>query len=216
MSRKNRIITKQRQHQTNQQNAQHSTGPVTTEGKAASSQNSFRHGLTACSMTMLAGEDPQNYMDLGNSLRAEHKPATPTEDALVTKLIESLWLSARAVKLQQALFLEPQYRRIDLDLYMRYQKMHDRAFSKALDDLIKLRKEARQQQIGSVSQQQEAEIHTAKIRNLNVRSESQEATTQLQKIKIAATSTAAPPKRPLTLSAFIPLIGGHHLPPTSP
>ncbi len=183
---------------TTRKNTKHSTGPVTAEGKAASSQNSFRHGLTACSMTMLAGEDPQNYMDLGNALRTEHKPATATEDALVTKLIESLWLSARAMKLQQALFLEPQYRRVDLDLYMRYQKMHDRAFSKALDDLAKLRKEARQQEKDFVSQQQSQQLHAARIRNTNARSVASETATHIQKSRNPQFFTVSPtPESPL-------------------
>ncbi len=148
-----------------------STGPKTDEGKAASSHNSFRHGLTACAITMIQGEDPQDYMDFGNSLRAEHNPVTITEDALVTKMIESLWLSARAVKLQQALFREPRFKRMDLDLYMRYQTMHDRAFSRALTDLLKLRKAIKTEQTNFVSQNQKQEIHEAKIRNLDARTE---------------------------------------------
>jgi len=38
-------------------NAQHSTGPRTEEGKAASSLNSLKHGLTAKTV-LLPGEDP--------------------------------------------------------------------------------------------------------------------------------------------------------------
>ena len=44
----------------NQANALLSTGPVTPEGKAASSQNAIRHGLTAKS-AMLVGDDPEEY-----------------------------------------------------------------------------------------------------------------------------------------------------------
>ncbi len=178
----------------NRKNASSSTGPITDEGKSASSRNSFRHGLTSCAMTMILGENIEDYMLFANSLRAEHNAATPTEDALVTKMIESLWLSARAVRLQQSLFREPQYRRIDLDHYTRYQTMHDRAFSRALADLSKLRKAAREQEIGSVSQTQKQEVHVAKIRNINARSETQESTTQLQKARTAAVSAAQTPK----------------------
>ena len=44
----------------NQANALLSTGPVTPEGKAASSRNAIRHGLTAKS-GMLASDDPEEY-----------------------------------------------------------------------------------------------------------------------------------------------------------
>ncbi len=176
----------------NRKNAQHSTGPITEEGKATASRNSFRHGLTACAMTMLHGEIAQDYMDFGNGLRAEHNPTTITEDALVTKMIESLWLSARAVKLQQSLFLLPKFRRQDLDLYMRYQTMHDRAFTRAVADLLKLRQAAHAQQTGSVSQTQKQELHIAKVRHLNTRTEATELDMQIRKTRTAPSSTDAP------------------------
>jgi hypothetical protein len=44
----------------NQANARLSTGPVIPEGKAASSRNAIRHGLTAKS-GMLASDDPEEY-----------------------------------------------------------------------------------------------------------------------------------------------------------
>ncbi len=202
MSRKNRLIAKQH-HTAPKQNPHSSTGPITPEGKAASAQNSFRHGLTASAITMIAGEDPKDYMDLGNSLRAEHNATTPTEDALVTKMIESLWLSARAIKLQQALFREPQYRRLDLDLYMRYQTMHDRAFSKAMADLLKLRSENRKvrheardltkkDQNDFVSQTHKQQLHEARIHNINVRTAATEFALQLRKSKAAPRFTPQP------------------------
>ena len=44
----------------NQANALLSTGPVTPEGKGASSRNAIRHGLTA-KTGMLASDDPEEY-----------------------------------------------------------------------------------------------------------------------------------------------------------
>ena len=181
MSRKSRNRTTKQQQLTNRQNAQHSTGPITDEGKAVSSQNSFRHGLTACAIIALAGEDIQDYIELGNGLRAEHNPTTVTEDALVTKMAQGLWMSKRAQNLQQRLFLDvaapdPKL----LALYMRYQTMHDRAFSTSLKELQTLRQVARQQETGFVSQARIQQFHEAKIRTLNARSESIETAARRQ------------------------------------
>ncbi len=198
-------MSSKRQIRTNRKNAKNSTGPTTGEGKAISAANSFRHGLTASAITMLHGEDPQDFMDFCNGLRAEHQPATITEDALVTRMIESLWLSARAVKLQQSLMREPPYRRLDLDLYMRYQTMHDRAFSRALTDLAKLRKAARDLQIGFVSQQQSQELHEAKIRNINTRSAAVDHLMQVRKIRTAPLFAAAAVAVPAPTPIVIPL-----------
>ncbi len=184
-----------KQRRANKQNSQLSTGPKTEEGKAISSQNSFRHGLSACAVTALPTENIQDYMDLGNALRAEHKPVTPTEDALVQKIIQSLWLGQRALNLQQQLFLGvPAPDAKLLALYMRYQTMHDRAFSKALQELQTLRKEARQQEIGFVLQAQKIELHQARIHHLNVSAAAKEFQLTLAKARAASQFPASKAK----------------------
>ena len=176
-----------RRQQANKQNAQHSTGPKTEQGKAISSQNSFRHGLSASAIIALPGEDIQDYIELGNGLRAEHKPVTITEDALVTKMAQGLWLGKRAQNLQQRLFLDvaapdPKL----LALYMRYQTMHDHAFSTSLKELQTLRKAPTQQQTGFVSQKQKDDSHEAKINHLNARTAAIEFNTNLRKTRTAS------------------------------
>ena len=49
-------------------NAQRSTGPRTEEGKAASSLNSLKHGLTAKTV-VLPGEDPAEYHSFSTGMR---------------------------------------------------------------------------------------------------------------------------------------------------
>jgi len=84
----------------NQENAQHSTGPNTEAGKAASCLNNFRHGLTGNSFTVLDFEDQDEFDALLCGLRAEHQPSTLTETLLVQKMAQSYWLSKRALYLQ--------------------------------------------------------------------------------------------------------------------
>ena len=133
------------QRSANQQNAQHSTGPRTIEGKAKSSCNSSIHGLCGTRFRLLHFESQEEYDELEAGLMAEHGAATLTETLLVRKMAQSWWLRERAQFFIDALlpgetgkaFLE------DVPLYFRYQAQRDRAFHKALNDLLKLRAERR-------------------------------------------------------------------------
>ena len=62
----------------NRANAQHSTGPTTETGRAASSQNHTIHGLARHNGTfkLLASEDPHGFEALRVALAAEHLPTT--------------------------------------------------------------------------------------------------------------------------------------------
>src|SRR5690348_17314066 len=88
----------------NQANAQYSTGPKTPEGKAISSRNNVRVGLTGDSFNVLAWEKQEEFDELLEDLRSEHKPATRTESLLVEKMAQSYWLSQRAAFLQKMCF----------------------------------------------------------------------------------------------------------------
>ncbi|HTU45136.1 MAG TPA: hypothetical protein VMF91_08745 [Bryobacteraceae bacterium] len=142
----------------NQQNAQHSTGPKTDDGKAASCKNNFRYGLTGNSFTVLDSEDQDEYDHVLSGLRFEHQPSTMTESILVDNMAQSYWLRKRAIYLQdqcatnEDLTLEQQQKQ--LALFIRYQTTHDRAFHRSLNDLLKLRAERRKQEIGFESQKQ--------------------------------------------------------------
>jgi hypothetical protein len=135
---------------------QHSTGPKTSEGKAASCLNNFRHGFTG-EFTVLPWEDQEEFDTLWAGFRAEHKPRTVTETVLVEKMSKSLWLSQRAIRMQD-LTLSPELPMCDdpkqLALYLRYQTTHDRVFHKSLNELLKLRAEKRKAEIGFDSQKQ--------------------------------------------------------------
>jgi hypothetical protein len=144
----------------NRENAQHSTGPTTEAGKAASSINNFRHGL-AGAFRVLPSEDQDEFDALLCGLKAEHKPATITECLLVEKMAQHYWLSQRAQRLQDLTMAEDLPAK-DQDrqfaLFLRYQTTNERAFHQCLNQLLKLRAEKRKAEIGFESQRRENAI----------------------------------------------------------
>jgi hypothetical protein len=113
----------------NRVNSLHSTGPNTSEGKAAVSQNNFRHGLAGM-FAVLPSEDSERYQQLLDGLRDEHQPSTITEQMLVEKMAQHFWLSQRAqmlvdlsMDLDNSVNHEKQFA-----LFLRYQTTNDRAF----------------------------------------------------------------------------------------
>lgn len=74
----------------NRANATKSTGPKTIDGKAKSSLNAVRHGLTAVHV-VLDGEDPIAFEKLRQYLVEYHHPATPIEYHAVDQVAGLLW-----------------------------------------------------------------------------------------------------------------------------
>jgi hypothetical protein len=123
----------------NQVNAQCSTGPATEEGKARSGRNNFRHGL-ASGQLIVPGEDPAEFEALAQGLFNEHQPATTTEENLVLAMAQHFWLGQRAIRLQNEAFASGGSVS-QLSLLLRYQTSNQRAGSRCLADLFKLRAE---------------------------------------------------------------------------
>jgi hypothetical protein len=149
----------------NQANAQLSTGPKTETGKAASSQNSWKHGLTFGSFRVLNTESQMQYQDFLQDLEAEYNPATPTEGILVERMAQHHWLRNRALQFQTH-YLESgnESSAAQLSLFMRYESMHERAYHKCLADILKLRAEKQKQEIGFASQARQEELHRVNLR----------------------------------------------------
>lgn len=90
-----------RQIEANRLNAQKSTGPRTETGKAVACLNATRHGILA-SVAVAVGEE-QPLFDAGRArLEEELQPATPLEEALVEKILISLWRSRRLLQAEAA------------------------------------------------------------------------------------------------------------------
>src|SRR5690242_15591662 len=150
-------MSTQAQIAANQANAQLSTGPKSEAGRAAAARNNFRHGLTTASeFWVLPSESQHQFLKLLAEFQQEHQPETPTEEALIQAMAEHHWLRHRAMRLEESCFDYTTGQIIDdrkLALYLRYQTTHERAFHKALNDLLKLRAEKRKAEIGFERQQ---------------------------------------------------------------
>ena len=135
----------------NRANAELSSGPQSEEGKAASSRNNTKHGLSYVNtyFFLLPCESSYAYDNLLMDLRNEHSPMTRTEDTLVERMAQHHWLRCRAEFFESKCFDEEG--NVDekrLALYLRYRTSHERAFHKCLTELLKLRAARRQDQIG--------------------------------------------------------------------
>jgi len=75
----------------NRSNATHSTGPLTPEGKAASSQNARSHGYYAKRL-YLSEEDQAKYAAMESQLHAEINPQGIEELNALKQLLHGLWL----------------------------------------------------------------------------------------------------------------------------
>jgi hypothetical protein len=163
----------------NRANAQLSTGPITEAGKAISSRNNFRHGLTQTegNIILLESESKDEYNQALTDFLNEWEPATPTERDLVERMAGRQWLRRRAMKLQQY-YLSPGDGQImdlpNFGLYRRYESLHERAYNKALGDLIRLRSLRLREQNGFESQRRKNDEHIYRISTLKNRQKLQE------------------------------------------
>lgn len=174
----------------NRANAQLSTGPSSSKGKAASSQNNLRHGLAGAFKVLLSEEQAQ-FDQLVAALREEHQPSSPTEDILVSRMAEHHWLSRRAQRFQNNV-LEPSPNHADssldraqcqqLSLFLRYQTTNDRAFFKALNELTKLRAARLKEERGFESQKLRQQTDEARVRLANARAETLEDETDFKRM----------------------------------
>ena len=141
----------------NRQNSLHSTGPRSIEGRATSSQNSYRHGLTS-KQIVLPGEDPAEYDDLRRDLLKTYRPANAVESTLVEELAASSWRLIRARRQETIILTKLAGDSPDPDAAIaefflekpkeiarltRYINSFENAFYRALNKLEKLQKERR-------------------------------------------------------------------------
>jgi hypothetical protein len=141
------MVISEKQHQANQQNAQHSTGPTSQEGRDAIRYNAITFGLRTRA-TVLQSENVADYYRLFNELAAEWKPQTRTEWCHVETMVTSLWLLARVAKSEQQVYMEVGFgeRQFALLAQVDKQRAHlERSFRTAIADMKQAQKERSQQ-----------------------------------------------------------------------
>jgi predicted nucleic acid-binding protein len=84
-------------------NGTKSNGPVTEEGKATSSQNSLKHGLTSARV-VLPHESQEEYDRLEASIVNRFRPYDEIERILVHEMASALWRLKRIEDMETALF----------------------------------------------------------------------------------------------------------------
>ncbi len=91
----------EKQEQANIQNAQLSTGPTSSEGKAVVSRNAVKHGIFAKDLVINAGdgrEDAMEYQELLTDLKRDFAPVGRMEMMLVEKIAVNYWRLRRLVR----------------------------------------------------------------------------------------------------------------------
>ena len=97
------LMTSQKQIESNRRNALKSTGPKTPEGKASSRLNSLQHGLTGTAQIVIAGEDPEQYARLLESIRTEFAVLGDLGAHLIEQPVQQLWRLRRVSRFEAAL-----------------------------------------------------------------------------------------------------------------
>jgi hypothetical protein len=83
----------------NRRNAQKSTGPRTSQGKAAVSQNAIKHGLTAAH-AVIASESQAEFDLYRDQILDELDPLSPMESMLAERIVTLSWRLKRVCRIQ--------------------------------------------------------------------------------------------------------------------
>ena len=81
-----------------------STGPRTAEGKARSSRNALKHGLTAAELVIQSGEESE-FDELLADLQDNLQPRGALEDILFNQIVHAAW-NLRRTRLLEVLLQE--------------------------------------------------------------------------------------------------------------
>jgi hypothetical protein len=120
-----------------------STGPRSPEGKARSSKNSLKHGYTSREL-VVAEDQHEEFDEFKATLLEETKPEGQLQMIAFNNILHAAWTLARIQRIEaeylargSAAFEDKDTRRT-LELLLRYQARHERAYHKARKDLEEL------------------------------------------------------------------------------
>ena len=97
-------MTSDKQRDANIVNAQNSTGPKTVAGKAKSSANAVKDGLSS-PRAVLSDEDPEAFEALRQGMFEQFRPNFPLEVELVEEVSTVLWRLRRIPQIEAGIFL---------------------------------------------------------------------------------------------------------------
>ena len=162
----------QRRSGTSRANGAKSRGPLTPEGKARSSRNSLRHGLTAAAV-VLDNEEASGFLALQKSCLKQFQPATQLEMEIVNSIAASRWRLRRVPLIETGILKNAYDARLEFDSFnelpdndhrvadvfdscdetiariARYEVALNRAFERSLRQLQLVRNTAASQPSGS-------------------------------------------------------------------
>ncbi len=98
-------MTTAAQKRANKQNAQHSTGPRTEQGKQRTSLNALKQGFRAKG-PLIPGENPDHYYRHSAEVENELQPATLLEETLVDQVVDITWRLKRFARIEAAVINE--------------------------------------------------------------------------------------------------------------
>lgn len=161
-------MTTEKAIEANRRNALKSTGPKSPEGKARSSANAVKHGLSSGTWLLL-DEDHEEFEAFTAGLFCALDPKGPLESALVDRIAGLFWRLGRAERLAGELIEfgagalpGPEYRAIidglrryggtgldALGRLDRHEAALDRALSRALHELERIQARRRGEVVGA-------------------------------------------------------------------
>ena len=133
--------TSPEQIEANRANARGSTGPVSEDGKARSSQNARVHGLCSRQIHIADEEEAAIFASLREALSTELAPEGELETLLFETILHSQWNLRRCRMNEANLFgsspdpFQNPETRASLKTLATYTSRHERAFQRALKEL---------------------------------------------------------------------------------
>lgn len=125
----------------NAANAQLSTGPTTPEGKARSSRNALKHGLTAREVVLEPGREAE-FEAYRDALREDLGPQGAAEMELFNRAVHAGWTLQHIREIESGMMrdgiLDPLLDESEtktLDRILRYYSLYDRIYNRSLKEL---------------------------------------------------------------------------------
>lgn len=191
----------------NRNNALHSTGPRTQQGKTIASRNARKHGFTITTHQVLANEDPAVYSAFEQELITIYDPKSPREHLAVIDIAKCRWAlrrfdEAELLLLDACLFNDEQTPGetiaslctndrgassrgnpfpASLDLLMRYRRPWDRRHQEALREFNQARQDWHREE--RLTMAKERETHKQRHQERRGASKEIEATKEIREMQ---------------------------------